>query len=147
LPGIPQTNAYNDPMMNLARDLDCDAGGYSRVATVDLNSDGRPDLVHTDDCGTGGLGLETWDVYLNEGSGFAKAAIAWPLPPIPATNAYNDPMMNLARDLDCDAGGYSRIATVDLNGDGFLDIVHTDDCSIGGLGLETWNVYPHACAE
>ena len=147
LPNIPQTNANNDPMMNLARDLQCDTGGYSRIATVDINRDGRPDLIETDDCGTGGLGLETWAVYLNEGDGFAQTAIAWPLPPIPATNANNDPMMNLARDLQCDTGGYSRMATIDLNGDGVPEIVHSDDCGTGGLGLETWDVYPHACAE
>ena len=147
LPNIAATNGSNDPMMNLARDLQCDDGGYSRIATVDLDVDDLPDLIHTDDCGTGGLGASSWDVYLNEGGGFASRATSWGLPNIAATNGSNDPMMNLARDLQCDDGGYSRMATVDLNGDGFADIVHSDDCGVGGLGLVRWDVYPHACAE
>ena len=65
------TNAYNDPMMNPSRDLDCDDGGYSRVSTLDLDGDTLPEILHTDDCGTGGLGLATWDVYWHPCSGGA----------------------------------------------------------------------------
>jgi hypothetical protein len=63
------TNAANDPMMNISVDLVCSDVGYSRVATVDLDGDGRPEIVQTDDCGSGGLGLSTWDVYWHPCSG------------------------------------------------------------------------------
>ncbi len=146
LPPVAMTNAANDPMMNLFVDLVCSDGGYSRVATIDVDGDARPDLVQTDDCGTGGLGLSRWDVYLNTGTGFAAEPLAWSLPPIAMTNAANDPMMNLAVDLGCTDVGFSRVATVDLDGDRRPEIVQTDGCDAGGLGLSTWDVYWHPCS-
>ncbi len=98
------------------------SGGYSTywVAMVDVNGDGKLDLLVTNQCATrNNCNNGTVAVLLGKGNGTFKPAVAY------------------------GAGGYARAYTVavqDLNGDGFLDLVVAEQCSdstcvAGGVGV------------
>ncbi|PZR06327.1 MAG: hypothetical protein DI539_24535, partial [Flavobacterium psychrophilum] len=92
---------------------------------VDMNGDGKPDLVHTENPATNGTAdtflngqQKYWKVYLNTGTGFSATATQWNLPAV----------------LD----GYEHRFTdtyhvvVDMNGDGKPDLVHTENPATNG---------------
>jgi hypothetical protein len=97
------------------------SGGYQSysVAIGDLNEDGKPDLVATNQCQSGGNCSEgTLSVLLGNGDGTFQAPVS-----------YNDGMP-----------GTSSVALGDVNGDGHLDLVAASDrlcstCSDGGVSV------------
>ncbi len=103
------------------------SNGYHAV--LDMNADGIPDFVQTDqESGNGAneLGISRWDVYLGGASGFAEVAAAWAIP-YPA---------------DVLANGYH--AVLDLDGDSFADFVQTDQENGNGadeLGMSRWGLH------
>jgi hypothetical protein len=110
------------------------AGGW---ATLDLDGDGLVDLVHTADPDTGrvwgGDANPTWHVYLGQTDGFAPTWTSWKVPTL--GDGYG--FYALA------AGTW---ATLDLDNDGHVDLVHTADPMSGEVwGGDTnasWRVYP-----
>ena len=92
--------------------------------TLDMNGDGRPDLVITSARVGNGievLGRSTsphWDVYTNTGMGFSATAVAWNLPSRVGTNAD----YGVTRAAGAGLGAWD---TVDLDGDGLKDLVLT----------------------
>ena len=112
-------------------------GPYWR--TLDLNGDGRPDLIDTYDsaAGTvwGGDGTAYWKVYLNSGTGFSRTAIEWPVPSRGLNVGYHQ--------IDLYVSPYWR--TQDLNGDGRPDLISTYDSAAntvwGGDTAAYWKVY------
>jgi hypothetical protein len=114
-----------------------DAG--ARWALVDIDGDHRPDLVQTSDPSTGTVwdptGAPHWKVFFNNGSGFSAVATIWAVPDGGATGFY-----------DVDGIGTPRYwTTVDLNGDGVLDLVQTSDPATGyvwdSAGAPYWKVF------
>jgi hypothetical protein len=103
------------------------ANGYHAI--LDIDGDGLPDFVQTDqEAGNGPdtLGMTRWDVYLGDGMGFAETSTPWPIP-YPA---------------DVLANGYH--AVLDVNADGVPDFVQTDQENGNGpdaLGMSQWDVY------
>ena len=99
---------------------------------IDLNGDGRPDLVRSG-----------WRVHFNNGSSFDDAAVQWevPTPRIPAIDcpapfSRNDHV--ITRNREEGLSHTVRKCTVrDLTGDGIPDYVETDT---GDVNL--WRVYP-----
>ncbi len=92
----------------------------------DLNGDSLPDFVDAagkrcigqcTDCAAG-----CWDVYLNEGGGFALEPVAWPAP--------------ASRIRDAGSSGVIHQDTIDLDGDGLPDFVDSRGAPDG-----FWDVY------
>jgi len=122
--------------------------------TLDINGDGKPDLVVTSK-GSGiyadcfGVGVNPcWNVYLNSGAGFSTTFTTWPLPSGGHKNLSGH---NFGFYQTTGLVGYFNNcltwSTFDINGDGMADLVTTSkgdgtysDCF--GVGTNPhWNVY------
>jgi hypothetical protein len=101
----------------------------SYYSLFDINGDDRPDLVFTSvrqsngsiTGSTPGAGTAAphWNVHLNTGTGFSPTAQAWPV----RSQAYH-PATSFR--------GITYWATVDIDGDGKVDLVETSDPNVGG---------------
>jgi hypothetical protein len=102
-------------------------------ALLDVNADGRSDFVVTHDDSTEGLGTTLWQVYLNNGSGFASSATDWLLPE-------GFPARTFDRVYDDDPSTAPSWGLLDIDGNGRIDLVVTrdDDAGVSGLGTSSW---------
>ncbi len=109
-------------------------GNPSSHTTMDLDGDGRADLVSTHDGAYevfGGAANPHWRVHLNTGDGFADEASQWSVP--------NE---NFASTFG--GGNPSSHTTMDLDGDGRADLVSTHDGDyevFGGAANPHWRVF------
>ncbi|HUU21365.1 MAG TPA: VCBS repeat-containing protein [Phycisphaerae bacterium] len=104
-------------------------------ALKDLDGDRRADIVIARGEEPAGLGIDFWLVYRNNGADF-DPAIEWTLPPTPMGTAVFDFANNGAA---CDGGGFYRYTLYwDIDLDGRLDLVVTEDCEVGGIGDDVW---------
>ena len=91
-------------------------------ALVDLNGDSLPDLVFADPGSPASTvvwnALSTWEVYLNNGQGFAAAPVSWPLDGGANTHAGLPNFMNFQA-----SDGSTTADLFDLTGDGRPDLV------------------------
>ncbi len=106
------------------------ATGVRWWSTMDMDGDRRPDLVQTGDpARTGGYvfgagtATPSWKVFSNSGSGFARAATSWSTPDI---GLGDGPYVTFS------ATGVRWWSTLDMNGDGRVDLAQTGDPSRTG---------------
>jgi hypothetical protein len=97
---------------------------------LDVNGDGKPDLVHTGDTTKSQqvwdvTGAPYWKVYLNTGSGFG-AVKNWP---VPQNGAYEGLFAT-------NTAGARFWSTVDLDADGKPDLIQTADPT---KGQQVWD--------
>ena len=94
-----------------------------------MDGDSQPDLVVTYDNGIiGSAGNYSWNVYLNNGTGFNSSPVSW------STPEYFDRIS--------DFGGSLQYTTMDITGDNKPDLVVTyDNGVIGTAGNYSWDVY------
>ncbi len=116
--------------------------GLPGYATIDIDGDGYLDLVITNDvaCTGGPVGETEWLVYLGDGTGFAAAPMSWALP---GADYLDDGDFDaLAGQGDCQQGFVDWV-TVDIDADGWVDLVVTDDpaCTGGPISETEWLVY------
>ncbi len=93
--------------------------GSQSWSLLDINGDKKPDLVVTGAMGASSvaeIGSNTWNVYLNTGSGFAATATSWSTP----------------------AGGYVPFGST--TGIGFNGIANTGNIATQGVNSQTWVV-------
>ena len=111
-------------------------------STVDINGDGKPDLVVTAQNNASGINTvfsptsnPYWKVYLNTGSGFSTAVTNWTVPIGGFINAITNWGFNA---IGGSASGNSILnnqtwSTVDINGDGKPDLVVTAQNNASGF--------------
>jgi Secretion system C-terminal sorting domain/FG-GAP-like repeat len=95
---------------------------YSRHQILDMNGDGKPDLVDSENEATTSVSdvflsgnQKYWKVYLNSGSGFGTTATQWNIP-------------SIIDDYDWKAyDTYSRHQMLDVDGDGKPDLVDSEN--------------------
>ncbi|MCO4745779.1 MAG: VCBS repeat-containing protein [Proteobacteria bacterium] len=105
---------------------------------TDLDGDDLPDLVVTGDCGGDAtIGTTHWDVYKNQGSGFATTATSYAIP------AGGFPMVSDADHCNYTGNRTNRTYNLtDIDGDDLPDLVVTADCSGDAtIGDTHWDVY------
>lgn len=114
------------------------ATNFRQWATFDIDHDGKPDLVQTANPATNQVWAgPLWKVFKNTGTGFSTTAINWPVPaapPLTLPDGYN------AKDSAANPKPWS---TLDLDGDGFPDLVLTSTAGtvfVGGTKPE-WHVH------
>jgi hypothetical protein len=120
-------------MENSGSNLDQVSG--ANYSLVDINGDGKPDLVDAQDQNSGSVwvsGNPYWKVYLNNGTSFSTTAQNWTIPAMESSGS----------NLDQVSG--ANYSLVDINGDGLPDLVDAQDQNSGSVwvsGNPYWKVY------
>jgi len=110
---------------------------FSYSAVIDLDGDGRPDLVDGLDDDASEIHADAsgpnWDLNDNDGDGFVKSPARWSVPSGVSSSLYQV------------YSPYSFHSLIDLDGDGLVDLVDglDDDASDihGGSGNPHWKLY------
>lgn len=109
---------------------------------VDLDGDGRRDLLLTERTADPTLGASRWAVHYGTDGGFAAAAADWALPPAAGTTPFGAERSA----ADCSAS-LPAWSLTDLDGDVLPDLLVTADCADTALGDTHWNVYEADCTQ
>ena len=141
IPGVAfdDTQSFDD----LSNVLDCQNDLEPSYLLQDLNGDGLPDLVVTDECdtGTGPSGETIWKVYFGTGAGFPGAEVAWT---IPGVDYAGEETFDLSTEPQ-NCQGIDDKPTYylsDLDGDGLPELVITDTCDGNSpVGEDYWLYY------
>ncbi len=126
------------PTDTFASTADLDYATAPSWGLLDLDGNGRRDVVMTRDdaSGVSGLGTTVWSTYSNTGSKFRVSAESWTLP-----GGFADLTFQTPADLDLAATPTWGLA--DLTGDGLTDLVVTrdDNSGVDGLSGSLWLLY------
>ncbi|MED5369908.1 MAG: hypothetical protein VX899_02745 [Myxococcota bacterium] len=147
---LPQLGADSDPAAlrttSGSDSVTCASGGTGTVSwtTTDLNDDRWPDLLVTRDECDALVSLVQWNVHYGAQGGFASASQSWS---IPILGASRDPAALTAASgsdtVACTGSDNGTVSwtTMDLSGDGVLDlVVHRNTCE-ALVSLAEWHVY------
>jgi FG-GAP-like repeat len=133
---LPTNSTFASPRGGtMSCTLSAPTPGYT---VVDFNGDLKPDLVVTKSCADASAGVTQWLVYLNTGSSFGGTPLAVNLPVRGATTSA--PFDTTQATVSCTGGAKQTHALVDVNGDYKPDLVLTQDCSDGTVGVGVWLV-------
>jgi hypothetical protein len=107
----------------------CAAGANKlKYTLLDLDADGRLDLVVTSTCDDATIGVSAWLVYFGSAGGFAATATRFSLPP-------------------ASPAGCATVSIFDTDGDLLPDYVVTSLCSDATVGTSRWLVYSNSSAH
>ena len=151
-PGGEKYNGVNYSFHAMSYDTGSgdDLGSQSWVV-MDMNADGRPDIVVYEEKQTGGIGVFSpnanpyWKVYLNTGTGFSQTATNWALPAGGEKyNGINYSFHAISYDVSSadDLGSQSWVV-MDMNGDGRPDIAVYEEKQASGIGVFSPNASPY----
>ena len=126
----PAAYAVPAPRCQHSFDAAAQSGSLSYVL-LDLDDDGRPDIVVTDDTCDATVGQTHWDVYAGGASGFAAAPTSFAVPAPRCQVSFNQ------------LSGFGSLGytTLDLDGDGRPEIVAYQDACDMTVGQSHWDVY------
>ncbi|WP_044987016.1 hypothetical protein [Sorangium cellulosum] len=114
----------------------CGAAGLPSYTVLDATGDGTLDLVVTQLCGDATVGDTRWIVHAGGPDGFGQAA-TWNLPGGYLANSFGA----ASGEGVCGPAGLPSYATLDLTGDGRLDLVVTRLCGDATVGDTRWIVH------
>ena len=114
-------------------------GEFSNYSMLDMNGDGRPDLIDAEDNASGTVwdnnGQRYWKVYVNTGTSFQLTAVQWHIPDL--GEQYDDQVF----------GDYGNYGLADMNGDGRPDLIDAEDNNSGSVwmnaGQRYWKVFKY----
>ncbi|MBA3452635.1 MAG: hypothetical protein H0T42_05990 [Deltaproteobacteria bacterium] len=110
---------------------------YQNWTAIDLTGDDALDLVLTRHCSDTTVGVGRWLIYPGTTSGFAATSSVFSLPGLVK------PLHTMAgSDGSAGCTAYQNWSTLDVSGDGTLDLVLTRHCSDPTVGVGAWLVYP-----
>ncbi len=115
----------------------------SRTAQLDVDGDGRPDLVEVEACGLDEIGETAWRVFRGTDDGFSTTPTSIALPERTQWGIGGETgFFRLSQPIDCvAAGGGSAYELIDMTGDGVPDLVETFACLEQDLGVTEWHVH------
>lgn len=118
------------------------SGGELKPAygLIDLTGDEQLELVVTDDCVDEALGRSRWRAHAKSGNGFGASPAAFGLP-----DYGPEPFEHLAGAGPCSAELKPTYGLVDLDGEGHLDLVVTDECTDETIGHTRWLRHDGRC--
>ena len=91
------------------------------------------------------VGEDYWELYEGGSDGFADSLAQWALPVLGFGQSSDEPVFELTADgftADCASGRTVRYLTMDLSGDGLVDMVLTrNGCEGSTVGTDLWQVY------
>jgi hypothetical protein len=139
-PGFHGPTSGAPPFADVTGSELCTSGAnIPSFVLADMNGDGRPDMLVTQSCGTS-LGIASWSVYLNTGSGFATAATPFALPAGYAGSAPPFPTTS-ASELCTGGANAPAYALIDMDADAKPDLLVTRSCTDTTVGTGRWLVY------
>ncbi|MEM6296768.1 MAG: hypothetical protein AAGA54_36215 [Myxococcota bacterium] len=140
---FPLEDYADAPNEQLAGSWQCTNGQQYQHNLLDLTGDGVTDFLVRDACDEGGVGEENWLVFPGGTDGFGEAT-AWSLPALEfPLEAYPDtPLEQLVGSWQCTNGQQYQHTVMDMTADGRPDLLVRDACDEGGVGEETWLLYP-----
>ncbi len=138
LPTVGATGSYT-PFASLSGEDNLTDGASLTHWTVDVDGDGKLDILATHKDGEAALGASKWRLYKGTGTGFA-APIDVALPSVGATGSYT-PFASLSGEDNLTDGASLTHWTVDVDGDGKLDILATHKDGEAALGASKWRFY------
>ncbi len=110
---------------------------------VDIDGDGRVDLLVTTDCADASVGVTHWKVHLNTGSGFADEPLRVALPP---GYAGGDFRYVIASSVRCSPLSLPyAYALGDYDGDRAPDLNFVGSCTDARLGTSIWRTHRGTC--
>lgn len=114
---------------------DCPSGGALEWSLAQVDGDGQPDILGVSLCdGSAGVGLMQWRVHSNTGAGFEDVGTDWLLPVGYLPTTFDD-LGNYA----CTESADLMWTPLDVDGDGFLDILGFSGCSADTVvGKSEW---------
>ena len=124
----------------------CSNQANNQYTVRDFDGDRVLDLVELSDCaqGTAGpVGVTQWTLFKGTPTGFDATPRAYALPPA-VTSGGSAGLFNLAFSNMCTNGQSSKFTFTDLDADGQLDLVETEDCvtlDAGPTGASFWALY------
>ena len=131
---------------NTSEDEDCGGDGTPAHDLLDMDGDGRLDLLVTQDCSDLEVGEDHWLWFKNIGTAFADNPGEFALPGDIYLGDGN--FLDTSAPVLCNGIVESPSFDVfDLDGDGLVDLIVTDECDAGGNGMvgeNHWNVFFHA---
>lgn len=117
----------------------CRSGRGPGYGLAHADGDGVLDLIVTEDCADPAVGTSIWRVYLGQGTGgFAATGVDWALPEY----AVGEPaFLALSGRAACEQGDLPAYDADDLDHDGWLDLVVSQDCQDPEVGVTRWSVH------
>ena len=117
----------------------CRSGRGPSYALAHADGDGVLDLIVTEDCADATVGATIWRVYTGSATGgFSATGVDWALPEY-AVGA--SAFLSFSARAACSFGDLPAYDADDLDHDGWIDLIVSEDCQAPEVGVTRWAVH------
>lgn len=117
----------------------CRSGRGPGYGLAHADGDGVLDLIVTEDCSDVTVGAGIWRVYAGSaGGGFSATGVDWALPEYETGSS---PFLALSARAVCSQGDLPAYDAADMDHDGWLDLIVSEDCQEPEVGVSRWAVH------